>query len=79
MSPGDRLSYLAGQISAMEATLRALIRTHPEPLALLEAFEQSVQSQTAMTTPAPVPETYIQGQEAEYASVRAMLAAAKGP
>ena len=72
----DRVQYLAGQISAMETILRALIRTHPNKTDLAREFIGSIDGQQAMTLPAPVPEEFLQGQRDQYSTFATLIQAA---
>lgn len=70
MTIDDKMNYMAGELVAITAFLRALASTHPDRSQLAEEFEQRVQMALAATMPTTVTETYLDGLHARADSLR---------
>jgi hypothetical protein len=59
----DQFYFLAGEVNALHAIVLALVNTHPDPARLGAELESLVELQIALTTPIPLSEKYLDGQE----------------
>lgn len=56
-----RLNAMTGGFAVLQALLYAVVRTHPNPLQLSEAFEQFVQGALAQHTQTPYGDELLDG------------------
>lgn len=74
MNQHDRVDYLGGQVAALTAFARALIKTHPNRASLLEIFQETEQAALALSESTTVSEAYLSGQRETNQSLAAFLA-----
>lgn len=62
MTNEEKLNYLAGEVNGMRSVIVALIRLHPNPKELLAECDRLGEIATALATPLPVSERFLEGQ-----------------
>jgi hypothetical protein len=75
MSEASRLEYLAGQVAALNAFAIALINAHPDLAALQAEYGRLAENQVALSSPEPVSEAYLNGQQQTAEPLLALIAA----
>jgi cell pole-organizing protein PopZ len=75
MSEASRLEYLAGQVAALNAFAIALTDTHPDREALQSEYGRLAENQVALSSPEPVSEAYLNGQQQTAEPLLANIAA----
>lgn len=63
-STDEKLDYLFGQVTCLHAFCQASLRSHPDPIGLLELFEQQMLHSEANILPSPVTEAFFSGMKA---------------
>lgn len=61
MDIDDKVSFCGGQVTALTAILRCLIKTHPDVNKLALIYEESFQAALAGAVPVSVKEAYLDG------------------
>lgn len=70
----NKIDFLGGQVSALEAAFLALASIHPAKIELMQEFERLSEKQIGITTPIAVSESYIAGQRQTIDEIRGFLA-----
>lgn len=79
MTPEEKLNYLAGEVNGLRSVIVALINLHPDPRALLVECDRLGEIATALATPLPVSERFLEGQRQTIDELRKpLLDRAKG-
>lgn len=74
MNDSTRIHFLAGQVAALNAFAIALIKTHPDLEALQAEYATLTEKQVALSSPEPVSEAYLEGQQQTAAPLLALIA-----
>jgi hypothetical protein len=74
MTDSETLHFLAGEVNGMRMVIMALVNSHSDPQALQVHLERLTELQVALTTPMPVTESFVTGQDRTTEVFRARIA-----
>jgi hypothetical protein len=75
METGEKIDFLAGEVSALRAFALAVINSHPNLRLLRDEFERLSELQIGLSVPSTVTEQYLDGQRQAADVLRAHIAA----